>query len=84
METSKISYRQWRANLWMYVLGTMCLTVSAGVVAVDFSQTKCVVAFFAGVLGSGIMAAKAYTGRAYDVEPKIETPSTGTNGTGPL
>lgn len=69
---SKMTYRQWRANLWMYVGGTTLLAVSAGIMAVDFTNIKHAIAFFAGIIGNGLITAKAYTGRASEVEPKIE------------
>lgn len=69
---SKMTYRQWRANLWLYVGGTVLLAVSSGIMAVDFSSIKHIVGFFSGVIGTGLITAKAYTGRASEVEPKPE------------
>lgn len=80
---AKISYRQWRANLWMYVVGSMLAAISAGVTSVDFSSPKHVVAFVAGVLSVGVLQAKGYTGRASEVEPKIEEKPTQLQNTGP-
>jgi hypothetical protein len=83
MET-KLTYSQWRANLWMYVGGTALLSISSGIISVDFDSIKHVIAFFSGVIGTGLITAKAYTGRATEVEDKIETESKTTMSTGPM
>jgi hypothetical protein len=68
----KITYRQWRTNLWLYVGGTTFLAISTGVMAVDFGNIQHVIMFISGIIGNGLMTAKAYTGRASEVDPPIE------------
>lgn len=82
MKTINISYRQWRASLWLYVVGSMLSAISAGVMAVDFSQTKQVVAFIAGILAVGVLQAKSVMDRT-DVDDEVEEPKIGTESTGP-
>lgn len=71
MESNKkLTYRQWRTNLWLYIVGAVSAYVAASVISVDFTDARHITAFFAGAIAAGIIPAKAYTGRAADVEAK--------------
>lgn len=73
---NKITYRQWRTNLWLYISGAVSAYIASSVVAVDFSQIKHVMAFCAGSISSGVIAAKAYIGRASEIDAPIEKEKT--------